>query len=132
MEKIIKKYKNRRLYDTDLSKYITLEELYKYVLEGIVFKVVDSESEQDLTNIVLLQIIVEMEAGPTKFLSTQVLRQIISLANHPMHQSLKGMMEKMFAVMDKPLASNPFQQATDAWNNQMQQFMAQWPNLFKN
>lgn len=63
MTRLIKKYKNRRLYDTEISQYITVEQLQKYVVDGIDFKIEDSETGKDLTNSVLLQIIVEMEAG---------------------------------------------------------------------
>lgn len=131
MIRLIKKYKNRRLYDTETSQYITLEQLQRYVVDGIAFRIEDSETGKDLTNAVLLQILVEMEAGPTQFLSPEILRQIISLANHPMHVSLKSMMEQMFQAMDKPLQNNPYQKATETWNEQMQQMMKQWQNLFK-
>ncbi|KTD44248.1 polyhydroxyalkanoate synthesis regulator DNA-binding domain-containing protein [Legionella parisiensis] len=131
MIRLIKKYKNRRLYDTETSQYITLEELQRYVVEGVQFKVEDSLTEKDLTNAILLQIIVEMEAGSTQFLSSDILRQIISLANHPMHASLKQMMEQMFQVMEKPLQNNPYRQATETWNQQMQKMMQQWQSLFK-
>lgn len=131
MTRLIKKYKNRRLYDTETSQYITLDQLQRYVVDGITFRIEDSETGKDLTNSVLLQIIVEMEAGPTQFLSPEILRQIISLANHPMHVSLKAMMEQMFQTMDKPLQNNPYQQATETWNQQMQQMMQQWQKLFK-
>lgn len=131
MIRLIKKYKNRRLYDTETSQYITLEELQRYVVNGVKFKVADSITGDDLTNAILLQIIVEMEAGATQFLSSDILRQIISLANHPMHASLKTMMEQMFQVMEKPLQNNPYVQATETWNQQMQQMMQQWQDLFK-
>ncbi|AWN72543.1 polyhydroxyalkanoate synthesis regulator DNA-binding domain-containing protein [Legionella anisa] len=131
MTRLIKKYKNRRLYDTETSQYITLEELQRYVVDGVQFKVEDSLTEKDLTNAILLQIIVEMEAGSTQFLSSDILRQIISLANHPMHASLKQMMEQMFQVMEKPLQNNPYRQATETWNEQMQKMMQQWQSLFK-
>lgn len=131
MTRLIKKYKNRRLYDTETSQYITIEQLQHYVVDGIAFRIEDSETGKDLTNPVLLQIIVEMEAGPTQFLSPEILRQIISLANHPMHVSLKSMMEQMFHTMDKPLQNNPYQKATETWNEQMQQMMQQWQKLFK-
>ncbi|HRD68817.1 MAG TPA: polyhydroxyalkanoate synthesis regulator DNA-binding domain-containing protein [Legionella sp.] len=131
MNRLIKKYKNRRLYDTETSQYITVEQLQRYVVDGIEFKVEDSETKADLTNSVLLQIIVEMEAGPTQFLTPEVLRQIIALANHPMHLSLKAMMEKMFQSMEKPLQNNPYKQATEAWNQQMQDMMQQWQKIFK-
>ncbi|CEG55921.1 putative Polyhydroxyalkanoate synthesis repressor PhaR [Legionella fallonii LLAP-10] len=131
MSRLIKKYKNRRLYDTETSQYITLEQLQSYVVDGILFKIEDSETGKDLTNSILLQIIVEMEAGPTQFLSSDILRQIISLANHPMHVSLKAMMEQMFHSMEQPLQSNPYQQATEVWKQQMQQIMQQWQKVFK-
>ena len=72
-----------------------------------------------------------MEAGANQFLSSAILRQIISLANHPMHASLKKMMEQMFMVMEKPLQTNPYTQATENWNQQMQTMMQQWQSLFK-
>ncbi len=131
MTRLIKKYKNRRLYDTETSQYITLEELQHYVVDNVSFKVEDSLTGKDLTNSILLQIIVEMEAGPTQFLSPEILRQIISLANHPMQASLKEMMEQMFQVMEKPLQNNPYVQATETWNQQMQKMMQQWQSLFK-
>lgn len=131
MTRLIKKYKNRRLYDTETSQYITVEQLQRYVVDGLPFKIIDSETEKDITNSILLQIIVEMEAGPTQFLSSEILRQIISLANHPMHANLKTMMEQMFLAMDKPLQNNPYQHATETWNLQMQQMMQQWQKIFK-
>ena len=131
MIRLIKKYKNRRLYDTQTSQYITLEQLQHYVVENISFKVEDSVTGEDLTNSILLQIIVEMESGATQFLSSDILRQIISSANHPMHASLKQMMEQMFQVMEKPLENNPYTQATEAWNQQMHKMMQDWQNLFK-
>lgn len=132
MTRLIKKYKNRRLYDTKTSQYITVEQLQSYVVDGLLFRIEDSETGKDLTNSVLLQIIVEMEAGPTQFLSSEILRQIISLANHPMHTSLKVMMEQMFHSIEKPLQNNPYQQATESWNQQMQEMMKQWQKVFKN
>ncbi len=131
MSRLIKKYKNRRLYDTEVSEYITVEQLQHYVVDGVVFKVEDSETGKDITNVILLQIIVEMEAGPTQFLSSGILRQIISLANHPMHTSLKVMMEQMFDTMDKPLQNNPYRQASETWNKQMQEVLLQWQKIFK-
>lgn len=131
MTRLIKKYKNRRLYDTEISQYITVEQLQHYVVDGVKFKIEDSHTGKDLTNAILLQIIVEMEAGATQFLSADILRQIISLANHPMQASLKTMMEQMFQVMETPLQNNPYTKATETWNQQMQKMMQQWQSLFK-
>ncbi len=75
--RIIKKYPNRRLYDTEISKYITMENLKNLVLEGIDFKVIDVKSEEDLTRSVLLQIIAEQEHGGEPIFSTESLTKII-------------------------------------------------------
>lgn len=131
MTRIIKKYKNRRLYDTKSSQYVNLDQLQRFIVDGVEFKVEDSGTGKDITNAILLQILVEMETGPSQFLSPVILKQIICLANHPMHASLKTMMEQLFRSMEKPLQSNPYQQATDAWNKQMQDMIKQWQGLFK-
>jgi polyhydroxyalkanoate synthesis repressor PhaR len=75
--RIIKKYPNRRLYDTDRSKYITLEDVKKLVMEGIDFCVKDVKSEEDLTRSILLQIIAEQEHNGEPLFSTQALTQLI-------------------------------------------------------
>ncbi len=135
MSRLIKKYKNRRLYDTEKSQYITVEELQRYVIEGIDFHVQDSIKGKDITNATLLQIFVEMESGTTQFLSSDMLRQLITLAHHPMNKSFKDMVGQMFAGMEKTMEANPlltdYQKATDSMNQQMQQFMKQWQGFFK-
>jgi len=75
--RIIKKYPNRRLYDTDRSKYITLEDVKKLAIEGIEFCVKDVKSEEDLTRSILLQIIAEQEHNGEPLFSTQALTQLI-------------------------------------------------------
>ncbi len=133
--RLIKKYKNRRLYDLEISQYITIEDLQHYVLEGLAFQVVEASSDKDITNAILLQIFVEMEAHSVQFLSPEMLRQLICLAHHPMSQSLKTMMEQMMAVVEKQSQYgaylNNFQQASDAWNKQTQHFINQWQALFQ-
>jgi len=130
MARLIKKYKNRRLYDTETSQYITVDTLRRYVLDGLAFKVEDSVSKEDITNATLLQIFVEMEAGPTAFLSPDMLRQLICLAHHPMNASLKTLMGQMFSAMTKQTQSNPYQEATEVWSKQMRQALNQWKDLF--
>lgn len=135
MTRLIKKYKNRRLYDTEISQYITIEDLQHYVVDGVPFKVQDSSTSDDITNAVLLQILVEMEEGSTRFLSSDVLRQLIRLAHHPMNQPLKEMLEEMVAFMNKQLQSNPYlgeyQKTRDVWEQQMQSFFTQWKKFFE-
>jgi len=73
----IKKYPNRRLYDTEISSYITLEEVRQLVLDNEEFEVRDAKSGDDLTRSVLLQIISEHEEHGQPIFSTQLLSQII-------------------------------------------------------
>lgn len=75
--RVIKKYPNRRLYDTEVSKYITLEDVRQLVIEGVEFCVKDVKSNEDLTRAILLQIISEQEHGGEPMFSTDMLTHII-------------------------------------------------------
>jgi polyhydroxyalkanoate synthesis repressor PhaR len=76
-KRIIKKYPNRRLYDTAESKYVTLFDVRKLVLDQVGFCVIDKKSGLDITRNILLQIIVEQEDEAAPFFSTDVLERII-------------------------------------------------------
>lgn len=133
--RLIKKYKNRRLYDLETSKFITVEDLRQYVSDGLAFKVVDAASDKDLTNATLLQIFVEMEANSTQFLSSDMLRQLIVMAQHPMSMAFKSMLENMMVNMENQLPQAPdlgdYQKSMDAWNKQSQQLLSQWQAMFR-
>ena len=86
--RIIKKYPNRRLYDTEISSYITLEDVRQLIVDGEQFEVRDARSGDDLTRSVLLQIIAEHEEHGQPILSTQLLSQIIRFYG----DSLQGFM----------------------------------------
>jgi len=86
--RIIKKYPNRRLYDTEISSYITLEDVRQLIVEGEEFEVRDAKTGDDLTRTVLLQIIAEHEEHGQPILSTQLLSQIIRFYG----DSLQGFM----------------------------------------
>jgi polyhydroxyalkanoate synthesis repressor PhaR len=75
--RIIKKYPNRRLYDTVISSYITIDDIRQLVVDGESFEVHDAKSGADLTRSVLLQIISEREDAGQPMLSTQLLSQLI-------------------------------------------------------
>src|SRR5678810_789469 len=75
--RIIKKYPNRRLYDTANSGYITLADVKQMVLGGIEFKVVDAKTNDDLTRAILLQIILDEESGGMPMFSSEMLAQLI-------------------------------------------------------
>jgi polyhydroxyalkanoate synthesis repressor PhaR len=86
--RIIKKYPNRRLYDTEISSYITLEDVRQLIVDGEEFEVRDAKSGDDLTRTVLLQIIAEHEERGQPMFSTQLLTQIIRFYG----DSLQGFM----------------------------------------
>jgi polyhydroxyalkanoate synthesis repressor PhaR len=87
--RIIKKYPNRRLYDTETSSYITLAEVKDLVLGYKEFQVQDAKSGEDLTRSILLQIILEEESGGVPMFSTDMLANIIRYYGHAM-QGLMG------------------------------------------
>ena len=92
--RIIKKYPNRRLYDTEDSKYITLEDISVLVTENKEFVVIDSKTESDLTRNILLQIIIEKEQSSIPIFSTKVLPQIIRSYKNQLQQHIGNKLEK--------------------------------------
>ena len=92
--RILKKYPNRRLYDTRASSYITLADVKKMVLENEPFEVRDAKTGDELTRSILLQIILEEETGGVPMLSTQTLAQIIRFYGHAMQGMMGSYLEK--------------------------------------
>lgn len=90
---IIKKYANRRLYNTETSSYITLDHLAAMTREGRDFKVVDAKTEEDITHNVLTQIIMEEEARGQTLLPVNFLRQLIALYGNSMQAVVPGYLE---------------------------------------
>jgi polyhydroxyalkanoate synthesis repressor PhaR len=93
----IKKYANRRLYDTESSTYITLDRLAAMVREGREFQVLDAKSGEDITRSVLTQIIVDEEARGSTMLPVNFLKQIIGLYGNSVQTMVPGYLE---AAMD--------------------------------
>jgi polyhydroxyalkanoate synthesis repressor PhaR len=90
---IIKKYANRRLYDTESSTYITLEHLAEMVRAKREFKVVDAKTGEDITHNVLTQIIMEQEASGKTMLPASFLRQLIALYGDSMQSMVPHYLE---------------------------------------
>ncbi|MDB5727640.1 MAG: phbF [Noviherbaspirillum sp.] len=93
-ERLIKKYPNRRLYDTQTSSYITLSDVKQLVLENEEFTVIDAKSDEDLTRSILLQIILEEEANGSPMFSSGALSQIIRYYGHAMQGMMGSYLEK--------------------------------------
>ena len=92
--RLIKKYPNRRLYDTQTSTYITLADVKQLVLDNENFQVVDAKSADDLTRPILLQIILEEEAGGMPMFSAVMLSQIIRFYGNAMQGMMGSYLEK--------------------------------------
>ncbi len=97
--RIIKKYPNRRLYDTEESRYITLADIRRLVLDRVDFVVIDKKSQKDITHSILLQVISEQEQEGSPILSRDFLSQIIRSYNTTMQGFVSSYIEqsmKMF------------------------------------
>src|ERR687895_2553812 len=92
--RIIKKYPNRRLYDTETSSYITLADVKQMVLKQEEFQVVDAKSKDDLTRAILLQIILEEESAGAPMFSSDMLSQIIRFYGNAMQGMMGSYLEK--------------------------------------
>ena len=111
--RIIKKYPNRRLYDTEISSYITIEDVRQLIVDGETFEVRDAKTGEDLTRQVLLQIITEHEQDGQPMLSTQLLSQLIRFYG----DSLQGFM------------GNYLERSMQVFMEQQQQFRQQMGGL---
>jgi polyhydroxyalkanoate synthesis repressor PhaR len=92
--RVLKKYPNRRLYDTRSSSYITLADVKAMVLKLEDFEVRDAKTGEDLTRSILLQIILEEESGGVPMFSTQMLSQMIRFYGHSMQGMMGAYLEK--------------------------------------
>ena len=118
---VIKKYANRRLYNTRSSSYITLDHLAKMTREDIEFKVVDAKTGADITHSILTQIIMDEEASGEQMLPTSFLRQLIAMYGNSMQSLLPGYLEasmehfrenqsKLRKAIEESIGTNPLAQ----------------------
>ena len=98
-ERVIKKYANRRLYDSTGSRHVTLEDIRKMIVGGEKVRIVDDKSGDDLTRAVLLQVISEQEQFGTPVLSTDLLEAIIRFYGNPVQEMLTRYMEQSVGTL---------------------------------
>jgi polyhydroxyalkanoate synthesis repressor PhaR len=115
---IIKKYANRRLYNTRSSSYITLDHLAKMTREGVVYKVLDAKSGTDITHTILTQIIMEEESNGEQMLPVNFLRELIGMYGNSMQSLIPHYLEasmenfranqtKLHKAFEDSLGNNP-------------------------
>lgn len=110
--RIIKKYPNRRLYDTEISCYITLQDIKELVMSNHEFKVIDAKSKEDLTRCTLMQLIAEEETNGNPILTSEILKEFVrfygdsmqAMMSRFLEHSVKLFMEKR-AGLKSPLNS---------------------------
>jgi polyhydroxyalkanoate synthesis repressor PhaR len=137
--RIIRKYLNRRLYDTEVSGYVTLDDIRLLIVDGEKFEVRDARTGEDLTRAVLLQIINEREQEGKPVLSTQLLSQIIRFYGDSMQGSVSNYLERSMQVfldqhaqfrnqMDNLLGQTPW----DVMNQVAEKNMELWQDFQHN
>ena len=117
-QRVIKKYPNRRLYDTTTSTYITLAEVKQLVMASENLVVRDAKTGEDITRSILLQIILEEEAGGAPMFTEAVLANIIRFYGHAMQGFMGSYLEKniqMFTDMQARLAEQSPGMTPEAW-----------------
>ena len=117
-QRVIKKYPNRRLYDTDTSTYITLTEVKQLVMDSELFVVRDAKTNEDLTRSILLQIILEEEAGGAPMFSEIALANIIRFYGHSAQGFMGSYLEKnvqAFTDIQAKLAAQSKTMSPEMW-----------------
>jgi polyhydroxyalkanoate synthesis repressor PhaR len=97
-ERLIKKYANRRLYDASISKHVTLEDIRDLIVRGEKIRVVEDKTGEDITRLILLQVIAEQEQFGKPILTTQLLESIIRYYGGPMQEFMAGYLEQSVAA----------------------------------
>ncbi len=136
-ERIIKKYPNRRLYDIEVSRYVTLADVRALVMQGVGFRVLDTNNDDDITRAILLQIMLEEESGGEPLFTAPMLAQIIRFYGGTLQGMLSRYMEKsldFFVKQQNQLretwGENPFDAMTrlaqrniDIWSDLQNDFL---------
>jgi polyhydroxyalkanoate synthesis repressor PhaR len=93
-ERLIKKYANRRLYDASQSRHITLDDIRNLVVAGVRVKVIEDKTHEDITRLILLQVIADQEQFGRPILSTPLLEALIRLYGNSLQSFLSAHLEK--------------------------------------
>jgi len=133
-ERIIKKYPNRRLYDTEKSKYITVSNVRDMVLHGVRFKAVDSTTKEDITRQVLMQIIIEEETAGKPLFSADMLSQLIRFYGGTMQGMFTRYLEesfKLFSHQQEELNESAPKDPVEAFTALTQKNFEMWNDMQK-
>lgn len=135
--RVIKKYPNRRLYDTEISSYITLEDVRQLIVDGEEVEVRDAKSGEDLSRSVLLQIISEHEEKGNPMFSTQLLSQVIRFYGDSLQGIVPGYLDMSMSSFTKEQErfreqmAQAFGKPFEAYEEQVRQNMALFERAFR-
>lgn len=131
--RVIKKYPNRRLYDTVESRYITLDDVRRLVLDGVDFGVIDKRSQQDITRPVLLQVIADLELRSGTVLSQDFLAHLIRSHNAGLEGVLSTYLEQTLRLFlsDKPPDGDPAAAASQLAHQNHQRWHSAQEEIFR-
>jgi len=130
--RVIKKYPNRRLYDTEISKYITLDNVRQLVMDSVDFIVKDVKTDENLTRGILLQIISEQEHDGEPFFSTSALSQIIRFYDDSMQGVAGDFIQKsleLFVDQQKQLQDTATTDPLTAMNEIAENNLKMWQDM---
>ncbi len=135
-QRLIKKYPNRRLYDTEESRYITLADVQRLMLNGTDVQVIDTQSGDDITRGILIQIITEQEAGGNPLFTTDMLTRFIRFYDESAQDAFSSFLEqtlKLYSEQEEQLraqmdhiVSGP---AVDTWTELAERNMDLWREM---
>ena len=137
-ERIIKKYPNRRLYDTERSKYITISDVRSMVLSGVRFKVIDSNTKENITRQILMQIIIEEEAAGKPLFSADMLSQLIRFYGGTMQGLFTRYLEESFKIFSQQqeqvgiVPENPIEALSSMTRKNLEMWSEMQKSFFKN
>jgi len=134
--RIIKKYPNRRIYDTHDSKYITVTDVRDMIVAGTEFKIIDAKTKEDITRSVLLQIIIEQESETNPLFSTENLQNFIRYYGKDQQQGFSDFISQSLTFfqqqqnqfrssMTEMIDNNPVK----VWSNISKQNMEMWQQM---
>ena len=141
-KRVIKKYPNRRLYDTEVSKYITIEDVRRLVVDGVDFCVKDVKTDEDLTRSILLQIIAEQEHDGAPLFSTRTLTQLIRFYGNAYQAAFADYLQQSLDIfsaqqqefqqrLQKSVASSPLAAMTELTQRNLDLWREVQDNFFK-
>ncbi|RMH15775.1 MAG: hypothetical protein D6696_19765 [Acidobacteria bacterium] len=103
MIRVIKRYESRKLYDTEESRYVSLEDIAKWVRDGQEIKVIDNATSEEVTNQILTQVILDEGKRGTSFLPTDLLHELVRAGEKAFHSGVEQVQQKVDSIVQRSI-----------------------------